>query len=336
MKKRAAVVGVGYLGRFHAQKYKTLSQQPQSQVELVAVCDLHAPQAELVAQELQVQAISDPKLLIGMVDMVSIATITPAHFQLAKFFLENGVHVNVEKPICLNTNESALLLQLARDKKLVLSVGHSERFNPAFQNMKTHLQDKVHNLLFLELNRYAPFKRRGSDVSVLHDLMIHDLDLMRALISPKEKIKLINAVAGKLVTDTLDWCSATFQIGQHLRCQINCSRVAKEMTRTIRAIGTHNIYFANLQTGDFESALILADQGGVATQGNLTYDQPVQFDTSNVGRGDNLLTETEAFVAAVCGYSLPSGLTTVRGEDGHLALQLVEEVFDYLQTQQAV
>lgn len=335
MKKRAAVVGVGYLGRFHAQKYKTLSQQPQSQVELVAVCDLHAPQAELVAQELQVQAVTDPKKLIGMVDMVSIATITPVHFQLAKYFLENGVHVNVEKPICLNTKESEQLLQLARDKNLVLSVGHSERFNPAFQNMKKHIQDKSHKLLFLELNRYAPFKRRGSDVSALHDLMIHDLDLMRALVG-QEKIKLLNAVAGKLVTDSIDWCSATFQIGEHLRCQINCSRVAKEMTRTIRAIGSHNIYFANLQTGDFESALILADNAGVTSQGNLTYDQPVQFETINVGRGDNLLTETEAFVAAVCGYSLPSGMLTVRGEDGHMALQLVEEIFDYLQTEQTL
>lgn len=335
MKKRAAVVGVGYLGRFHAQKYKTLSQQPQSQVELVAVCDLHAPQAELVAQELQVQAVTDPKKLIGMVDMVSIATITPVHFQLAKFFLENGVHVNVEKPICLNTKESEQLLRLARDKKLTLSVGHSERFNPAFQSIKKHIQDKSHKLLFLELNRYAPFKRRGSDVSALHDLMIHDLDLMRALVG-KEKIKLLNAVAGKLVTDSIDWCSATFQVGEHLRCQINCSRVAKEMTRTIRAIGSHNIYFANLQTGDFESALILADQTGVTSQGNLTYEQPVQFETSNVGRGDNLLTETEAFVAAVCGYALPSGLSTVSGEDGHLALQLVEEIFDYLQSEQTL
>ncbi len=311
-KLRAAVVGVGYLGTFHAQKYKALSQKMEMNLDLVGVCDLGKSQADKVAGDLGVQAFYKPDQLIGKVDAVSIATITPTHYELAKFFLENGIHVNVEKPICLKTSEADELVALAKTKGLTLCVGHSERFNPAFNQLKSVL----HRPRFIELNRYAPFKLRGSDVSVLHDLMIHDLDLMLALDSTKPR--LVSAQAGKLVTKTYDWCSASFEFESGLRAQVNCSRMAKEMTRAIRAVDEKNIWIANLQTGEVEQTKVVDNN-----------ENPVAFDVKSVGRGDNLLTETESFVQTIHGQSV----VHVSGEDGKRALRLVEEIMSFVESQ---
>ncbi len=199
-KLRAAVVGVGYLGNFHAQKYKTLSQKEEMNLEFVGVCDLSASQVEKAAGELGVQAFLKPEMLVGKVDAVTISTITPTHYELTKFFLENKIHVNVEKPLCLKSSEAEYLVKLAKINGLVLCVGHSERFNPVFSELKT----VIPRPRFLEFNRYAPFKLRGSDVSVLHDLMIHDLDLMLAMDSSPSR--LVSAQAGKIATKTYDWC----------------------------------------------------------------------------------------------------------------------------------
>lgn len=308
---RTAVVGVGYLGTFHAQKYKTLSSAAQPLCELVAVCDLSAAQASKVAADLGVKGVSKPQDLLGMVDAVTIATITPTHYELAKFFLQNGIHVNVEKPICLKTAEAEELVELAAKKNLVLCVGHSERYNPAYQELKKN----VKNPKFLELNRYAPFKLRGSDVSVLHDLMIHDIDLMLNIDSSPHQ--LVSAVADKMVTKTYDWCSASFQFQSGLFCQINCSRLSKEMFRVVKAVESSTIWVANLQTGDLDKTMMVDHP-----------EHPVGGSTVNVGRGDNLLTETEAFLKAI--HKISSGPVAVNGLDGLKSLAVVEEILEHL------
>jgi len=310
-KLRAAVVGVGYLGNFHAQKYKALSARPELQVELVGVCDLNESQARKVSEELGVKAYARPEDLIGQVDAVTIATITPTHYELCRYFLNQGLHVNVEKPICLKKSEAEELVNLAKKKNLVLCVGHSERFNPSFKELKT----AVHRPRFLEFNRYAPFKLRGSDVSVLHDLMIHDLDLMLAM--DQTSCRLVTAQAGKLVTKTYDWCSATFEFESGLKAQVNSSRIAKEMTRSIRAIDASHIWVANLQTGELEQTKMTDNP-----------EIPVSFEIRNVGRGDNLFSETEAFVQAIRGSSTQA----VRGEDGLKALDLVEKILAFVES----
>ena len=309
-KLRAAVVGVGYLGNFHAQKYKALSEKPEMNLDLVAVCDLHLPQAQKVADALKVQAFSHPEDLIGKVDAVTIATITPAHFELAQLFLKNGIHVNVEKPICLKSSEAQVLVDLARNKKLILCVGHSERYNPAFKELKNQIKQPS----YIELNRYAPFKSRGSEVSVLHDLMIHDLDLMLSLDS--SQCRLLSAQTGKMLKESEDWCSASFVFESGLRAQINSSRLAKEMVRSIKVIEAQSIWLANLQTGEIER-----------TKPTGNAESPLAFEVQNTGRGDNLLTETESFVKAIQG----SKAEVVSGEAGMLALQWVEKILDFVQ-----
>ncbi len=310
-KLRAAVVGVGYLGNFHAQKFKALSEKSELNAELVAVCDLSAPQAHKVAEALQVAAFSKPQDLIGKVDAVTIATTTLAHFELTRFFLENKVHVNVEKPICVASSEAQILVDLAKANNLVLCVGHSERFNPAFRE----LQAQTKNPTWIEFNRYAPFKARGSEVSVLHDLMIHDLDLMFEMDS--SACRLVSAQAGKLVTATEDWCSASFEFESGLRTQINSSRLAKEMTRSVRAIDNKNIWLANLQNGELEQ-----------TKFSGNSEAPVSLQVHNTGRGDNLLTENDAFLRAIQGLSNQA----VRGEAGLKALQWVEKILGFVHT----
>jgi predicted dehydrogenase len=310
-KLKAAVVGVGYLGTFHAQKYKALSENPKWNVELVGVCDLNELQASKVAADLGVQAFKDPKELIGQIDAVTIATITPTHYELTEIFLNNGIHVNVEKPICLTSAEAQKLVHLSRQKDRILCVGHSERFNPAF----CELQQVLQRPKYIEFSRYAPFRSRGSDVSVLHDLMIHDLDLMLAL--DTSSCRLVSAQAGKLATQTYDWCSATFEFASGLRVQVNSSRLSKEMTRTIRAFDSQHVWLANLQTGEIEQTKITQNP-----------ENPVTHEVRSTGRGDNLLAETEAFLMAIQGVSSQA----VRGEDGQKALGLVENILAMVQS----
>ena len=152
------MVGVGYLGRFHAQKYKALTEE----AELIGVCDASPERAKVVATELGVSAIDDYRSLAGKVDAVTVASTTRTHYEIAKFFLENGVHVNVEKPMTVTIAEAEELVRLSKSKNLKLQVGHVERFNPALQAA----QEKLNKPLFIECHRLAPFKGRGADVNV--------------------------------------------------------------------------------------------------------------------------------------------------------------------------
>src|SRR5690606_14529762 len=166
---RTGAVGTGYLGKFHAEKYAALPE-----AELVGVCDIDERAGRQVAEALGVRYFKDHTELAGRVDAVTIAATTSAHFELAKYFLEHGVHVLVEKPMTRTAEQARLLTELAERKGLKLQVGHVERFNPALLSARESLTD----IDFIECHRLAPFTARGADVDVVRDLMIHDLDVM--------------------------------------------------------------------------------------------------------------------------------------------------------------
>ena len=170
---RTAVVGVGYLGRFHAQKYSSL---PNSR--LVGIADPSPAAREAVAAELGVPAHADYRALLGTVDAVSIVTPTPLHYELAREFLETGAHVLVEKPMTATVAEGESLIEAARRANRILQVGHLERFNAAVQAVQPILTVPR----FIESARLAPFKHRGTDVDVVLDLMIHDIDLILSIV----------------------------------------------------------------------------------------------------------------------------------------------------------
>src|SRR5689334_25335967 len=168
-KIRAAVIGVGYLGRFHAQKYAQLES-----CELVAVVDGRQEVRDAVAAQVKSRAVADYRDLLGQVDAVSVVTPTPAHFEIADAFLAAGAHVLVEKPITETPAQARALISRAAQKGRILQVGHLERFNAAILAAEPHL----HLPRFMECHRLAPYKERGTDVNVVLDLMIHDIDLV--------------------------------------------------------------------------------------------------------------------------------------------------------------
>ena len=172
-KIRAAVVGVGYLGRFHAQKYAQLPE-----CTLIGVVDSQAEAAARVGAELQAPVYHDFHDLLGKVDAVSVVTQTPMHFEITRAFLESGAHVLVEKPITETTTQAQELIGIARKARRVLQVGHLERFNPAIFAVEPLLRAPG----FIECQRLAPFRERGTDVNVVLDLMIHDIDLIQMIV----------------------------------------------------------------------------------------------------------------------------------------------------------
>ncbi|MGD8796639.1 MAG: Gfo/Idh/MocA family oxidoreductase, partial [Thiohalophilus sp.] len=166
---RTAVIGVGYLGKFHAQKY---AQLPASQ--LIGVCDTSQEVAKTIAAEHGVDVYQDYHDLIGKVDAVSIVVPTQKHYEVAKVFLENGVHVLLEKPITSTLEQGQELVEIAERNDLTFQIGHLERFNPAVMALENVLVEP----LFIESHRIAPFNPRGADVNVILDLMIHDIDII--------------------------------------------------------------------------------------------------------------------------------------------------------------
>lgn len=241
MKLKAAVVGVGYLGNFHAQKLKA-----HPEVELAGVCDFSFEQAQKVAAALSTQAYQRPEDLVGQVDYVHIAASTQSHYELASLFLKNKIPVLVEKPIAATIAQAQELCELAEKNKTLLTVGHIERFNPAFQFLK----ENIKGISYLEMNRLAPFRTRGSDVSVLHDLTIHDIDLVHWLF--QSEIQDYQIAGRKLIRPTYDDVSIRMWLKNGVQVTINNSRVTPQIIRNFRAIGKENTYFVNTATLEAE------------------------------------------------------------------------------------
>lgn len=299
MKKlRSAVVGVGYLGSFHAQKYKN-----NHRAELVAVCDLYKDQADKVARELQVKSYYQPKDLIGLVDAVTIATTTRSHYDVAAFFLENGVHVNVEKPITSSLEDGEKLVTLAKAKGLKLAVGQIERFNPVFEYLKFHVKTPK----FIELRRLGPFKGRGADVSVLHDLMIHDLDILFAFgVGELVDFK----ISGRsYLSRTPDWASAWLKFSSGVEATVVSSRVNPQAERNIKIFEENVVWHGNFS--NFEVEKVYLSEGA---------EVPMGVDKQTLSRVDALQVETDRFIEAI----LDDKQCAVSGEEGLKNLKVVE------------
>lgn len=310
-KTRAAVVGVGYLGQFHAQKYKNIPQ-----VELVGVCDAQISQAQKVADSLQVKAFTSPEQLIGQVDCVTIAASTRAHYELVKLFLENKIHVNVEKPITETVEQAKNLVELADKNKLLLSVGHIERFNPTFTYLKSLLQTPTS----FELIRHAPFRRRGADVSVIHDLMIHDIDLMLWLGKKKKSdIKSFSVVAKQVISNDYDVCQAHFEFQDGVHFFISVSRASSAIERKVKVLEKNSFFIANSADMTVEKCYTTRD----LKSGSDFDENQFIIDKSNIEKADALQLETNAFVAALRGDAAPA----VTGRDGLEALEIVEMLY---------
>ncbi|HZF31846.1 MAG TPA: Gfo/Idh/MocA family oxidoreductase [Gammaproteobacteria bacterium] len=300
-KLRAAVVGVGYLGRFHAQKYRALDE-----VELVGVCDLDAAAGGEVAQSVDAAFFPDYRELVGKVDAVTIAASTSAHFELARFFLEHGVHVLVEKPMTRTSAEAAVLTELAERRGLKLQVGHVERFNPALLSARAGLSA----VSFIECHRLAPFKGRGADVNVILDLMIHDLDVILSLVAAEPTD--VSAVGIAVLTDDVDIANARIEFANRAIANVTASRVSTGAQRRFRVFQA-NQYVA-IDFGSGEVRRVTRRAGAGADQAAL------EEESWSLEKGDALLAETKAFVASIRNDTP----CEVSGADGVAALRLAE------------
>jgi predicted dehydrogenase len=222
-KVRTAVVGAGKMGSIHAKVY---SQLPQS--ELVAVVDVDAGKAKSLAERYNCLAYSDCKEILGKIDAVTIATPTVTHLQLAKIFIKNNIAVLVEKPLAANVRQGKKIVDLAHKHNSVVAVGHSERCNPVAQAMKRlDIEPR-----FIEANRISPYPFRSTDVGVVLDVMIHDIDIILSLAA--SKMKKVDAVGVSVVEDKEDICNARIVFENGCIANVTASRLALKTERRVR------------------------------------------------------------------------------------------------------
>ncbi len=296
---RTAVIGVGYLGRFHAQKYAAL---PNSQ--LVGIADPSAAARAAVGNELGVPTHADYRELLGHVDAVSIVTPTPQHFSVAKEFLQAGAHVLVEKPMTVTIEEGVDLVEIARVAGRVLQVGHLERFNAAVQALQPILTVPR----FIESARLAPFKHRGTDVDVVLDLMIHDIDLILSIV--RSPVIAVDAIGSSVFSKEIDIANARLRFANGCVANATASRVSLKTERRLRLFQDDAYVSVDLHQ---KVLTVIRKASGVGGDGM----PQVAIDETTYEQGDALKAEIEAFLdAAATGKPPP-----VTGADGLLALR---------------
>jgi predicted dehydrogenase len=222
-KLRVGVVGVGYLGRFHALIY---SRMPN--VELVGVADTNAEAASRVAGECGCQAFASGRELVGKVDAVSIVVPTTAHLEEARPFLEESTHMLLEKPIASTVEEGREIVRLAGEHGVILQIGHLERFNAGVMA----LAERIVKPRFIEAHRMGGFVARATDVDVVSDLMIHDIDIILSLV--RSEITAISAVGTPVLTSHVDIANARLEFANGTVANVIASRVSEKQTRRIR------------------------------------------------------------------------------------------------------
>ena len=310
MKKiRAAVVGVGYLGRFHAQKYAQATD-----CELVAVVDARAEARERVAKELGARPLEDYRELLGRVDAVSVVTPTPAHFPIARHFLSAGVHVLVEKPITETPAEARELIELAKAHKCVLQVGHLERFNAAILAADPYLTAPR----FIECHRLAPYKERGTDVNVVLDLMIHDIDIVQTIVG--SPIASIDAIGTKVFSDEIDIANARIRFENGCVANATASRVSFKTERKLRVFEDDAYLSIDLQQ---KILTLIRKRAEPAVAGQL----PVTIEEQSFEQGDALKAEIESFLDCIRTGRPP----VVSGEAGMRALETAMRITEQVQ-----
>ncbi|HET9107839.1 MAG TPA: Gfo/Idh/MocA family oxidoreductase [Steroidobacteraceae bacterium] len=305
----AAVVGVGYLGRFHAQKYAQAAQ-----CELVGVADARQEAREAVAAEVGTRAVADHRELLGTVEAVSIVTPTPAHYAIARDFLESGAHVLVEKPITETPAEARELIALASRRGRILQVGHLERFNSAILAAEPHLRAPR----FVECHRLAPYRERGTDVSVVLDLMIHDIDIVQAIVGAP--VKSIDAVGTPVFSDDIDIANARITFANGCVVNATASRVSLKTERKMRIFEDDAYLSLDLQQ---KILTVIRKRSPAEPPGPL----PVTIEEQSLDPGDALKAEIDSFLACIREGRPP----VVPGEAGLMALETAMRITEQVQ-----
>jgi len=304
---RAAVVGVGHLGKFHAEKYASMGG-----VRLVAVVDADAERANEAAARLGTEALADYRDLYGKVDCVSLAVPSPLHFALGRDLLTHGVDVLVEKPLATSVVEGRALVECADQERRILQVGHLERFNPAIRA----LAGVVTQPRFIECHRLAPFTERGTDVDVILDLMIHDLDVILSLVGAE--VQSVEAVGVPVLSERADIANARLRFTNGCIANITASRVALKRERKIRIFQADT--YVSVDYGEKHVRICRRTVADALPS--------ISVEEHSLGEGDALFDEIEHFVQAVRTRHCP----LVDGRTALRALEVAESIRGALET----
>lgn len=296
---RTAVIGIGHQGRWHADKFAALDEST-----LVAVSDTDAERCKEVAAELGIDAVSDFRDLIGKVDAVSVATPTPSHFEIVGALLDAGIHVLVEKPLTSTVEEAQQLVGIAEARDVVLQVGHLERFNPAVMAVAPTVVDPR----FIESLRIAPYKPRSLEVSVVLDLMIHDIDLIHSF--ARSRMSSVDAVGQTIFSKNIDIANARIRFENGCVANVTSSRISLKTERAIRIFESNAYHSVDL----FEKR---ATSYRAKVSGIVDSPEDIDIDTAAFESSDALMVQAKAFLESVAGG--PPPLVT-----GRIAMQALE------------
>ena len=310
-KIKVAVVGVGYLGRYHAEKYARIET-----AKLVGVIDIVEERARSVAEKLNTAYFTSYHEIMDEVDAVSIVVPTPDHFQVAMDFVEAGKHVLLEKPMTGTLHEARTLENLAKEKKVILQVGHLERFNPAVQAMLP----LIHSPMFIEAHRLALYKERGTEVDVILDLMIHDIDIILHIV--KSPLKEIHASGVPVLTDLPDIANVRLRFDNGCTANITASRISTKSMRKIR-IFQPDSYLSVDYAGP--EVMLLRKVGAADESGfpEIDYEKP------EIDEYDALEREIRSFIDTVINNRQP----VVSAADGRKALEVALAISEQIKKQ---
>ena len=313
---RVGVIGAGALGYHHV---RILREVPGAQ--LVGFFEPRADRAREVADELGVPAFSELEALIDEIDAATVVVPTPAHHAVAKTALERGKHLLIEKPIAATLDEADELLATARRSGAIIQTGHVERFNRAIRAAQPY----VEQARFIESNRLAPFNPRGSDVAVVLDLMIHDIDLVRTLVGGP--VAQVSAVGVPVLTPYVDIANARLSFASGAVANITASRVSRERMRKLRIFQQSGYLSLDLGTGAGEFFRLRRDVDfAELAKGAQAIEAFVERIQLTAPEGEPLRLEFESFLRAIRGETP----VAVSGEDGRealaVALTIVREI----------
>jgi len=309
-KLRVGVIGVGHLGEYHVQKYLAVPD-----ARLVGVVDADMDRANEIAQRYNTRAFEKHHDLLDMVDAVSLAVPTEMHFNVASDILSKGIHVLIEKPITYDLLHAEDLINMAREKNLTIQVGHVERFNPAVVKMESLL----HRPLFIESHRMNLFTTRGTDVDVVLDLMIHDLDIILHVVPAK--IKEIHAVGMSVITGKTDLANVRIIFEDGTAANLTASRVSNKVLRKIR-IFQQDAYLS-VDCSKRELSVTRLDEGPK----DPCVPPQIVSNRMKYPDSDPLADQIFSFVKSVSNGSEP----IVTGEDGRSALEVALGIIDQIE-----
>ena len=312
---RIGVIGVGHLGQHHVKHYKTLDN-----VELVGVFDINRERSSEISKKFDVKVFDDLNSILEEVDALSIVTNTEYHFKIAEKCLKNKKHVFIEKPITAVVEEADKLISMAEQNRVLIQIGHIERLNPALLALDEYeIKPK-----FIEIQRLAPYTSRGTDVPVVLDKMIHDIDILLSLV--KVPIKKIQATGLSILTNSIDIAHARMRFEDGTVASVMSSRIARDEVRKIKIFQRDLYATLDLLIGSTEIYEVVNDK---ASKYKMTIPFDYKGNTKLIGyhkpdlnKGDPLRMELENFVLSIQGKEQP----IVSGKDGKDALEVAIKI----------